>query len=244
MKFEGKIVAVTGAADGLGREVALRFAEEGATLAIMDVDLEKAEEVAGEISRGGGKALALLVDVSKGEDVEAGFRKVFEELGNVDILVNNAGIFRMMKDFKNVSEEQWSHFLNVNLHGAMRCSQAVIPGMEKQDFGRIINIASIAGVVGIKGMAAYSASKGGMIAFTKALAMEEGEHNITVNCVSPAALNAYEDDVSRGIQLKHSGSLPEENANLILFLASDEANFITGVNYVVDGGRTLGPRRS
>lgn len=241
MNLEGKTAVVTGAAAGLGREIALQMSQAGAKVAIMDVDLENAEQTSQEINLAGGKSLALKVDIRKGLEVTAGFEKVFAEFGRLDVLVNNAGIFRVTAGFKELQEDEWSNMLDINVHGVIRCCQAVIPHMERNQSGKIINIASISGVAGIKDMAIYSATKGALIAFTKALAMDEGKYDINVNCVSPGQLKSYEDE-SKGTFLKRSGELPVETAKLVCFLASADADFITGANYIIDGGRTLGVR--
>jgi NAD(P)-dependent dehydrogenase (short-subunit alcohol dehydrogenase family) len=134
--------------------------------------------------------------------------------------------------------------VEVNLYGVFRCCKAVLPHMEERQSGKIINIASVAGVAGIAKMSVYSATKGAVIVFTKALAMEEGRHNITVNCVSPGVLNAYGDDSERGTYLKKSGDLGTETAHMVRFLASSDGDYITGVNYLIDGGRCLGARKA
>jgi NAD(P)-dependent dehydrogenase (short-subunit alcohol dehydrogenase family) len=242
MKLEGKVAVVTGAADGIGRKIVLELAGVGAKVAIMDIDLAKAKQTSEEIVQAGGMAIAVKADIRQSEEVTAGFQQVLAEFGQIDILVNNAGIFRLFNEFKNLQEHEWANMFNVNLHGTLRCCQAVLPHMEKRQTGKIINITSIAGVAGIAKMAVYSASKGAIITFSKALAMEEGKHNITVNCISPGVLKAYAEDANRGTYLKHSGDLGSETAHLVRFLASSDGDYITGVNYIVDGGRVLGAR--
>ena len=242
MNLEGKVAVVTGGADGIGRKIVLELAGVGAKVAIMDIDLAKAKQTSEEIVQARGMAIAVKVDISQREEVIAGFQQVLAEFGQIDILVNNAGIYRGMNEFKNLQEQEWANMFNINLHGTLRCCQAVLPHMEERQTGKIINITSIAGVAGIAKMAVYSASKGAIITFSKALAMEEGKHNITVNCISPGVLNIYDEGANRGTYLKHSGDLGSETAHLVRFLASSDGEYITGANYIVDGGRVLGAR--
>jgi len=242
--LENKVAVVTGAADGIGRKIVLELAGAGAKVVIMDIDLDKAKQTREEIVHAGGMAIVVKADISKEKEVVAGFQQVLAEFGQIDILVNNAGIFRMFNEFKNLQEHEWVNMLNINLHGTLRCCRAVLPHMEERQSGKIINIASIAGVAGIAKMAVYSASKGAIITFSKALAMEEGKHNITVNCISPGALKNYAEDADRGTYLKNSGDLGTETAHMVRFLASSDGDYITGVNYIVDGGRLLGARKS
>ena len=244
MNFEDKVAVVTGAADGIGRKIVLELAGVGAKVAIMDIDMDKAKQTSEEIVQAGGMAIAVKVDISQREEVSAGFQQVIAEFGQIDILVNNAGVFRLMNEFKNLQEDEWANMFNINLHGTLRCCQAVISHMEERKSGKIINITSIAGVAGIAKMAVYSASKGAIITFSKALAMEEGKHNITVNCISPGVLRAYAEDVNHGTYLKHSGDLGIETAHMVRFLASSDGDYITGANYIIDGGRTLGARKA
>ncbi len=242
--LEGKVAVVTGGADGIGRKTALELAGAGAKIAIMDIDLDKAKQVAEEIDQSGRRAIAVKVDITKTEEVDAGFQQILAELGRIDILVNNAGIFRLFDEFKNLQEHEWANMFDINLYGTLRCCRAVLPHMEVRQSGKIINIASVAGVAGIAKMAVYSASKGAIITFSKALAMEVGKDNITVNCISPGQLKSYEDDPGRGTFLKHSGDLGTETAHMVRFLASSDGDFITGVNYIIDGGRVLGARKA
>lgn len=242
--LKGKVVVVTGGADGIGREITLELAGAGASIAIMDINMDKAQQTRDEIAKVGGTAVAIKVDITQSEEVNAGFQELISTLGQVDVLVNNAGIFRLFNEFKNLQEHDWINMFNINVHGTLRCCRAVLPHMEKQQSGKIINIASIAGVAGIAKMSVYSASKGAIISFSKSLAMEEGKHNITVNCISPGVLKTYEEDAERGTYLKYSGDLGTETAHMVRFLASSDGDFITGVNYIIDGGRVLGARKA
>jgi NAD(P)-dependent dehydrogenase (short-subunit alcohol dehydrogenase family) len=165
----------------------------------------------------------------------------------VDILVNNAGggaaLLGKTSAFRDMSEEVWKWVLDLNLHGTMICTQAVLSHMIERGYGKIINFGSIAGVGGLPDWTAYAAAKGAIIAFTKSLATEVGEYGLNVNCISPGAILAEpRRDWSRGTWLRRGGE-PEEVAALASFLASDEAAYITGANHLIDGGRTLGPLR-
>lgn len=172
---------------------------------------------------------------------------VLARFGKIDILVNNAGgsaaLLGKTSAFRDMPEEVWKWVVDLNLHGTMICTQSVLNHMIERKYGRIINFGSIAGVCGLPNWAAYSAAKGAIIALTKTLAMEVGEYGINVNCISPGAiLSRPGGDWSRGTWLRRGGE-PAEVAALAAFLASDEAGYITGVNYLIDGGRTLGPLR-
>lgn len=242
--LKGRVAVITGAASGIGKAAAERLAEEGATVVIVDINAAEAEEAASRLRKAGFTADAAEADVRDSASINRIVRTVTEKHGNISILVNNAGGSARVigkKTLFHVSEEAtWEWVLNVNLKGVLICTRAVLDGMIGQRYGKIINIASIAGVAGISGMADYSAAKGGVIAFTKALAMELGTYNINVNCISPGAIETRKFDMSAGTYLGRGGK-PEEVAGLISFLASDESGFITGQNYVIDGGRILGP---
>jgi NAD(P)-dependent dehydrogenase (short-subunit alcohol dehydrogenase family) len=244
VRLAGKTAIVTGGADGIGRKIALELAGAGAKVAIMDIVPDKARQTSEEILQSGGTAIAVKVDIRSNDDVVAGVQQVMAEFGQIDILVNNAGIFRLFNDFKNLREHEWENMFDINVYGTLRCCHAVIPYMEERQSGKIINVASVAGVAGIAKMSVYSSTKGAVLTFSKALAMEEGKHNITVNCISPGVLKSYADDPERGTYLKQSGELGAETAHLVKFLASNDADFITGANYIVDGGRTLGARKA
>jgi NAD(P)-dependent dehydrogenase (short-subunit alcohol dehydrogenase family) len=238
---------VTGAARGIGRAIALRYAADGAVVAVDDINGDGAEQVAAEIAAAGGQAVAFAANVTKSAEVRAMVDDVLSRFGQVDILVNNAGgsaaLLGKVSAFKDEPEDIWKWVIDLNLHGTMICTQAVLDHMIERRFGKIINFGSIAGVCGLPNWAAYSAAKGAIISLTKTLAMEVGEYGINVNCISPGAIPASPDaDWTRGTWLRRGGT-PAEVAALASFLASDEAAYITGVNYLIDGGRTLGPLR-
>ncbi len=247
MNLQDKVAVVTGAARGIGRAIALRFAADGAAVAVDDINLSGAEAVADEIVAAGGQAIAFNANVTKSDEIRAMIAAVIERFGKVDILVNNAGggaaLLRKTSPFKDAAEETWKWVIDLNLHGTMICTQAVLDHMAERRYGKIINFGSIAGVSGLPNWTAYSAAKGAIISFTKALATEVGEYGVNVNCISPGAIYAESrPDWSRGTWLRRGGE-PTEVAALVAFLASDEAAYITGANYMIDGGRTLGPLR-
>lgn len=243
MKLKGKTAIVTGAAGNIGQSIARLFASEGASVVVCDINGEKAEHVAAEIEASGGKAMTATVDVRDSTAVRSMVEKTLERFGPIDILVNNAGgsanLIKKISHFKDSEESTWDFVLDLNLKGTFICTRSVLDGMIRQRRGNIINLGSVAGINGLMTRADYSAAKGGIIAFTKALAMELGPYQINVNCVSPGAITKDPQKLSSGTYLGRSGQ-PDDVARLILFLASDDANYITGQNYAVDGGRTLG----
>ena len=184
MELKGKIALVTGAAQGIGRAIALLLAQKGADIVISDINLEKAEEMAKEIEALGRKAMAIKVDVANTNDVERMVEAILERFGQIDILVNNAGIARD-KLILRMTEEDWDSVLNVNLKGTFNCTKAVIKHMSKQRKGKIVNIASVVGEMGNVGQANYSASKAGVIGFTKTIAREFAQRGINVNAIAP-----------------------------------------------------------
>ena len=247
MNLENRTAIVTGTASGIGKGIAIRLAADGAAVAGFDIVFDKAQQTAAEIEASGGKAIAMDVDVTKYPVVKAAVDDVIAQFGHVDILVNCAGAYRQM-EFKDQEPEDWEWILDLNVNGTLNCTRAVINHMIERKYGKIINIASIAAEVGIKRMADYCASKGAVVSFTKALAMEVGPHNINVNSVSPGAIllgppkgSAYQ---GKGIYLPRPGGLPADVAAAVSFLASEDAAYVTGSDFIVDGGRVLGPRGS
>ena len=245
MRLEKQVAIVTGAGQGVGRAIALTLAREGATVVVNDIDLEKATKVAEEIKSQGGQALPVKADVSKGDEVNNLVEKTLESYKRVDILVNNAGIAKLTR-LLELTEAEWDRTMNVNIKGQFLCSKAVIAHMIKQERGKIVNVASLAAHIGAPGLAAYGASKGGVVQLTKALAVELGKYNIMVNAVSPGLTltdlikSAVKDrpDFIEGIDripLRRAAE-PEDIANAVLFLASSESDYITGQVLIVDGG--------
>ncbi|MEM5879153.1 MAG: SDR family NAD(P)-dependent oxidoreductase [Candidatus Aenigmatarchaeota archaeon] len=246
MKLEGKVAIVTGAGQGIGREIALAFAKEGAKLVVTDIT-GKEKEVAKEIESLGGEALALKVDVSSNKDAKKMAQEVLKKFGRIDILVNNAGIFPF-KPFAEMEEKDWDKVLNVNLKGTYNCTKAVVGTMIQQRHGKIINISSIAGsVVGFQQLVHYSASKAGILGFTRTLALELAPFGINVNAIAPGPIETpgtqaigtemYE-QLKKAIPIGRWGK-PIDIANIAVFLASDDSSLITGQCIVADGGYTL-----
>lgn len=245
--LEGKSAIVTGASKGLGREIALTFAREGATVGIFARSQDKLEEVKKEIEREGGKAVALPGDVCNYEDVKKAVERFIKEAGKIDILVNNAGIGEVIP-FLEMEEKDWDRTINTNLKSAFFFTKEVGKYMVERGGGRIINIASINGIKGEGNLTAYCAAKAGLIGFTKALALEWAAKGILVNAVAPGYFvsemtrEAIEDPemrerLIRRIPLKRFGMV-EEIVGIVLYLASDMSSFVTGSVFVVDGGET------
>lgn len=246
MRLKDKIALVTGGAQGIGRDIALAFAKEGASVVIGDINLEKAAKVEQEITALGRKSLALELDVTSYSKVEEAVNKILDKFKKVDILVNNAGI---TKDnlLLRMGEAEWDAVLAVNLKGAFNCTKAVSRIIIKQRSGKIINIASIIGIMGNPGQANYSASKAGLIALTKTTAKELGSRNINVNAVAPGFIQTdmtarlpeeLKEKMKEAIPLGKFGSCADV-ANACVFLASEESCYITGQTIVVDGGMVM-----
>jgi len=246
MRLEGQVAIVTGAGRGIGRVIALTLAREGAAVVVDDIDLESAEQVASEIKSRKGRALPVKADVSNSEEVSKLVKEALDEFKKIDILVNNAGIVNLTPTIE-ATEAQWDSIVDVNLKGQFLCSRAVAKHMITRKRGKIVNIASLGGHIGVSGLLAYSASKGGVIQLTRVLAVEWGKHNINVNTVSPgvtmtalveAAMKERPDFVAgkERIPLQRLAK-PEDIANAVLFLASSESDYITGQEIVIDGGQ-------
>ncbi len=245
--LEGKVALVTGASRGIGREIALTLAGCGAAVAVnYNGSKERADEVAKEIAANGGRAIAIQANVALPQDTEKLFDETMAAFGKVDILVNNAGITKDNLILK-MSEEEYDAVLDTNLKGAFLCMKHAAKLMLKQRGGRIINIASISGVVGNAGQANYCAAKAGLIGLTKSLARELGSRGITVNAVAPGFIETdmtqkLPDQVKEGmlaqIPLKRAGSA-KDVAQAVAFLASDGASYITGQTLQVNGGMNM-----
>lgn len=239
MKFEHRVAVVTGGAGRIGRALAEGFCEQGVAVALADLSPEKAELVAESLREKGGTCRAYEMDVTKTESVRTAAERILSDFGRTDILVNNAGSW-IPTLFSELTEEQWNRMIDLNLNGTFRVTRAFLPAMLREGYGRIINLGSIAGEVGLPRYCGYSVSKAGVIMMTRVLAMELAKKNITVNCVSPGMISEASRPTN-GTWIGRCGD-GEEVARLLLFLASDDAGFITGVDYTVDGGRILGPR--
>ena len=246
MKLKDKVALVTGSAQGIGREIALAMAREGANLIISDINLEKAEQTRQEIEALGRQAMAIGLNVTDFKNVEEAVNKILDKFTKVDILVNNAGI---TKDnlLLRMGEAEWDAVINVNLKGTFNCTKAVSRPMIKQRSGKIINIASIIGIIGNAGQANYSASKAGIIALTKTAAKELSSRNINVNAVAPGFIQTdmtaklpeqLKEKMMSAIPLSRFGT-PQDIAAVCIFLASEDANYITGQTIIVDGGMVM-----
>ena len=244
MKLDGKVAIVTGAGQGIGRGIALALAREGAKVAVTDIT-GKENDVAKEIKKIT-DSIAIKVDVSKKSDAEKMAKETVKKFGRIDILVNNAGIYPF-KPFVQMEENDWDRVMDINLKGTFLCTKAVVPAMMKQKSGNIVNIASIAGLIGYPNLAHYSASKAGIIGFTRTVALELGP-NIRVNAIAPGGvktpgINVVMNDEAvkqfeASVPLKRMAE-PEDIANLAVFLASDDSKNITGQCIVSDGGTTI-----
>ncbi len=245
MHLQGRVAAVTGAARGIGLAIVEMLVEEGAKVALLDVDLEEARRQAERLTTAGAEVLALKMDVSNPEEVKGAVQKIVDFFGRIDILVNNAGIPGPSVPLWEVSDEDWRRTLAVNLDGVFHCCRAVIPYMLEQGYGRIVNIASIAGKEGNPNLAPYSTAKAGVIGLTKALGKELATRGILVNCVTPAVIETeilkgvkpevVEDLVSK-IPMGRMGR-PSEVAALVVWLASEACSFSTGAVFDISGGR-------
>jgi 3-oxoacyl-[acyl-carrier protein] reductase len=243
LELKDKVALITGGAQGIGRAVALLLAEHGADIAVSDVNLEKAEETAGEIRGLGRKSLAVKANVANSEDVEQLVRSLLKEFGRIDILVNNAGIAKD-KLILRMTDEDWDAVLNVNLKGTFLCTRAVIRHMSKQRSGKIVNIASVVGEMGNAGQANYAASKAGVIGFTKTIAREFAQRGINVNAVAPGYIETpmtdaipekAKEELKRMIPMERLGR-PEDVARAVLFLVSEASGYMTGQVLNVNGG--------
>ncbi len=246
--LKGKIAVITGARRGMGKADALLFAKNGAKVVVADISQDECELVVDEIKKNGGDGLAVKCDVTNEKEIEEMVKKTVEKFGKVDILVNNAGICEF-KPFLELTEEEWNKTLDINLKGYFLCAQAVAKEMVKQKSGAIVNIASVVmGQIGMgmAGLAHYSASKGGIAALTKTLALEFAPYNIRVNAIAPGAIDTPMAASTKAdpkvleatlamIPLHRMGK-PEEIANTALFLSSNVSSYITGSIVVVDGG--------
>jgi 2-keto-3-deoxy-L-fuconate dehydrogenase len=255
MRLAQKVAIITGAGSGIGRASALRFAREGARVVALDLEEAACRETVAAIARSGGAAIAISGDVSRAEVVEHCVREAVDAFGPPGVLFNNAGV-ATFGTVAETSADELERVLHINVRSMWLCARAVIPHMRRPGGGVILNMASITAIVGAPGMGAYATSKGAVITLTRTLALEEAEHGIRVNCLCPASIDTpmleasfarVEDAAAaraRNVKRHPLGRLgtAEDVANLALFLASDEASFITGATYVIDGGALLARR--
>ena len=227
MRLKDRVAIVTGGSRGIGKAIALAFAREGAQIAIVGRNLARAEEVANQIESNSGRAIALHADVSIEADVARMVEQVLSHFGKIDILVNNAGVNLPYRRVVDLTVEEWSHVVGVNLTGPFLCARAVLPSMISQHYGKIINIASIGGRKGAAGRIPYRPTKAAIINFTECLAAEVKEHNIDVNAICPGAVDT---DMLREISGGRRGDAdsPEQIAAVAVFLACDEGRGVTG----------------
>jgi 3-oxoacyl-[acyl-carrier protein] reductase len=247
MSLSGRVAFVTGASQGIGRSIALRLAKDGATVAVAARNQEKLHELVREITAAGGKAAAFPVDVADEEQVKTTIKAAVTQFGKIEILVNNAGITRDQLVMR-MKRADWDAVLQTNLTSAYLLIQQVITSMLRQKWGRIINVTSIFGQIGQAGQANYSASKAGLIGLTMAIAREVASRNITCNAVAPGFIETamtavlsdeFKQNAVKQIPLGRAGT-PEDIANAVAFLASDDASYITGHVLSVNGGMFMG----
>ena len=258
MRLENKVAIITGGGRGIGRMISLTMAREGASISVVDLNAENANETANHIEKENRNALPIVVDVTIKSQVDAMVTKTIKQFGKIDILVNNAGIVAV-GPIVSMKEKTWDDVMRVNAKSMFLCSQAVLPHMIQQRSGKIINMSSQAGKEGSALTSAYAASKHAVIGFTQSLAKEVGEYNITANAICPGGvetemlqndyflvkakcadrdMQAYRDAYINKIPMKRLAK-PEEVAKAALFLASDEADYITGIGLNVAGGSVL-----
>lgn len=245
-RLAGRVAVVTGAGRGIGRATALRFAREGAAIGVLDIVGENAERTAAELRAGGARAVALPCDVADAAQIDRAMSLAERELGPIDVLSNVAGIYGRHMPTRELPLEEWRRVLDVNITGTFLCSKRVLGGMIVRRWGRIINVASGAALAGRPNIAPYSASKTAVIGFTKALALEVGRSGVTVNAIMPGvtdtAMPRENDPEGKRLPLlaeqNPMGRIgrPEDIANAMAFLASEDASYITGQTIAVNGG--------
>ncbi|MCD6232325.1 3-oxoacyl-[acyl-carrier-protein] reductase [Candidatus Aerophobetes bacterium] len=247
MKLKDKVAIVTGGAGGIGKEISLRLAEEGANVVIFDIEETLAKKVVKEIEKKGKKVFAFKVNIGNYQEVLKAVKEVIDKFGRIDILINNAGITRDNLLLR-MKEEEWDLVLKVNLKGVFNCLKAVVRIMMKQKYGRIVNISSVVGLKGNAGQVNYAASKAGIIGVTKSLAKELAPRGITVNAIAPGFIEGTpmtekleereKEKFLRQIPLGRAGK-PREVANLVFYLVGEEASYITGEVIRIDGGMAI-----
>ncbi|ABE38778.1 2-hydroxycyclohexane-1-carbonyl-CoA dehydrogenase [Rhodopseudomonas palustris BisB5] len=251
-RLQNKTVVITGGGGGIGGATCRKFAQEGAKVAVLDLNLEAAEKVAAEIRASGGVAEAFKCDIADRASVDAAVAATQTKLGPIDVLVNNAG-WDIFKPFTKSDPGEWEKLIAINLTGALHMHHAILPGMVERRYGRIVNVASDAARVGSSGEAVYAACKGGLVAFSKTIAREHSRHGITVNVVCPGPTDTallagvtsgapnpekLVEAFTKAIPIGRLGQ-PDDLAGAIVFFGSDEASFVTGQVLSVSGGLTM-----
>ncbi|WP_129287434.1 glucose 1-dehydrogenase [Streptomyces sp. GZWMJZ-114] len=251
LRFVGKVAFVTGAASGIGRATATAFAAEGADVVVVDIDVAGNEETSRLVAKHGGRVLALTCDVTSSRDVQEAVQRSTHEFGRLDIAFNNAGIEQPPAPLADISEDEWSRLLDIDLRSAFLCMKYQIPAMLENGGGSIVNTSSGAGVVGIRGQAGYVAAKHGLIGLTKSAALDYAAQGVRVNAICPGIIetpmmNRFSGGTPEGrarvIGQEPVGRMgsPEEIASAVLWLSSDLGAFATGHAMVIDGGQTVG----
>ena len=253
MRLKDKVAIITGAGQGLGKEFAIRFAQEGAKVVIAEINFEKAQDVAKEIEQSGGEVLALKTDITKKAETEEMAKKTIEKFGSIDVLVNNAAIYYgiQITPFTDISEEDWDKMMEVNVKGMWLCCRAVFPRMKEQGKGKIVNMSSAVFDLGIPGVLHYVTSKGAVVGLTRALAKEIGQFGININCINPGyvwteASQKFGESFPPGfieavdnMQVVKRREQPSDLSGAVVYFASDESDFVTGQSFVVDGGMAM-----
>ncbi len=252
MRLENRVAIITGGGHGIGRAYALRFAQEGAKVVIAELDATAADRVAKEITSQGGEALAAPTDVTSEEATQAMAHRTVDRFGQIDILLNNAAFFATIPInrgyIEDISIEEFDRVMAVNVKGIFLCCRAVLPYMKQRRYGKIINISSSVVFSGPPGRIHYNASKGAVVAFTRTLAREVGDYNISVNAIAPGSTLSEENPTEEIKQMRQAGvggrafkrvQTPDDLVGTAVFLASSEADFITGQTISVDGGLVM-----